>query len=96
MESRTKSIGISSWCAFSETLELPRNFVTPNVGKLNKHWQNCSEYCHVGWSLLWEDEGAVISARAELEDISNYLESQIQGLIGWPDLPISKYEEKTK
>ncbi|MDP3814206.1 hypothetical protein [Pseudomonas sp.] len=81
---------------FFETLELPCDFVTPNVGKLNKYWQACSEYCHVGWSLLWEDEGAVIAARAELGEISSYLDSQIQGLIGWPDLPVSKYEEKNQ
>lgn len=79
---------------FFEALGLPCEFVTPNLGNLNKHWKTCSEYCHVGWSLLWEDEGAIAAAKSELEGVACYLAAQIQGLIARPELPINTYEEK--
>ncbi|MDA8483611.1 hypothetical protein NNO07_11055 [Pseudomonas resinovorans] len=81
---------------FYEELQMPFPFATPHVGKLAKHWAACSEYCHIGWSLLWEDEGVVERALVELSEISVYLDAQIEGLIGWPELPESKDDAKNE
>ncbi len=34
-----------------DLLEINIRMVAPNVGQLHRHWKECSELCHIGWTL---------------------------------------------
>lgn len=39
-------------------LQIPSKIVTPNIGRLQRHWHDCSELCHISWSIASYDTSA--------------------------------------
>jgi hypothetical protein len=65
-------------------LKIPATLVTPDIGKLSRYWHDCSELCHVGWSLACGDPKVVLSAVEALVEIRDFLLAQMRGWVTWP------------
>ncbi len=57
-----------------------------NLSILKKHWQFCSEYCHMQFSLptSWGDSAFVEAAYKGLCDVSEFLTDINSSLLVWP------------
>jgi len=68
-----------------EMLGIPP-FATPNVGRLKRYWQNCSELCHIAWTVQANDLNIRSEKYELLVNIRKELQQFINGLIGWPEI----------
>ena len=66
-------------------LKINQQFYTPNIGKLSKYWQECSELCHIGWPLGSSVPEVRKLTFSKLTKISNALQQHVNSL-GWPVL----------
>jgi hypothetical protein len=57
---------------------------TPKIGALSKYWHECSELCHIAWSLSCVVPEARKAAFLALTGIAETLSAQVQSLGGWP------------
>jgi len=64
--------------------EIKFDFVTPNLGEFAKQWHNCSELCHISWTLSCSVPQLQIAALRTLKSIEKSLTEQIGGLASWP------------
>jgi hypothetical protein len=60
-------------------------FTTPNIGLLAKHWDDCSELCHIAWPLSCSVTSVQEAAFSSLSTVSDTLISLVQSA-GWPVL----------
>jgi hypothetical protein len=67
--------------------------VTPNVGRLKKHWHACSELCHITWSVVSSNPNIQKEAYAHLVETYDELDRFISGNVGWPDIRNSAFFE---
>ena len=65
-------------------LKINGSLVTPNLRQLSKHWDECSELCHIGWSLACGNSQLRTDAFATLKEIQDSLTNQVTGLVTWP------------
>ncbi|MDO9625160.1 MAG: hypothetical protein Q7J46_14350 [Pseudomonas sp.] len=75
---------------FFDELGIERSFATPQVGQLSSHWHTCSDYCHIGWTIFQEALEDRLEVYDKLGMIADYLRVQIDGIIGWPGLPVAE------
>lgn len=66
-------------------LKIDNSFLTPQIGKLSSYWHDCSELCHVGWSLACSAHEARKAAFTSLTEIAKALAAQVASM-GWPVL----------
>lgn len=69
-----------------DSLKINVNLITPNLGQLHKYWQNCSELCHVPWTITPKTIDLRKKILNELEEISDCLSKYISGLMSWPNI----------
>ena len=58
--------------------------ITPNVGRLKKHWHACSELCHVAWSVVSGNPDVQKETYVLLVEVCEELGGFISGAVGWP------------
>ena len=68
-----------------EMLEL-NPCLTPNIGRLKRHWHDCSELCHVAWTVQANDTHIQVEKYNLLVSIHEELQKFTEGLIGWPEI----------
>ena len=66
-------------------IKIDAPFHTPNIGMLSKYWHECSEFCHIAWTLSCAAPEARTAAYAALTEIAGTLSDHVQSL-GWPVL----------
>ena len=54
------------------------------MGQLSRHWHQCSEFCHVGWTFASQEAEVRRQAHQVLTCIKVALEGHTSGLIAWP------------
>jgi hypothetical protein len=58
---------------------------TPDLGKLARHWDYCSEFCHIGWPLSSHVREQQVEAAANLGTIAAELQALVESA-GWPTI----------
>jgi hypothetical protein len=66
--------------------------VTPQIGKLAKYWHDCSELCHISWTLSCSIPDEQQAAFASLSEVSSSL-SELVASLGWPVLRDNAFVE---
>lgn len=59
--------------------------ITPNIGRLKRHWHACSELCHIAWSVVSADPAVQKEKYVLLVEVYEELGRFISGHVGWPD-----------
>lgn len=66
-------------------LQIDNPLPTPNLAALSKRWHECSELCHIAWTLAAMHPPAVAAAHQALRETEELLEQHVGGLI-WPSI----------
>jgi hypothetical protein len=80
-----------------EALKIDWPIITPNLSRFSSYWHQCSELCHVAWTLVSENEKLVQEVYSTLQEISQFLEVYINGVVNWmrvEEMPFREVEEK--
>jgi len=70
-----------------EQLKLETRIQPINLGRLRRSWHECSELCHVSWSLLVDspNQGSVIADKyLAMSEIRQFVRTIVDNGIGWP------------
>jgi hypothetical protein len=70
-----------------EALQAPWRVQQISLGRLHQGWQECSEYCHITWSLLADSPGQnelIEAAFVRLTEIQQFVRSVVDHGISWP------------
>ena len=74
-------------------LKIERKLPTPKLGELSSHWHQCSELCHIGWSLAAGDPQLAAESYAALKTIEVFLNEQVADLVTWPRISDSSFAD---
>ena len=80
-----------------EMLKIKPTLITPDFGKMHENWSDCSELCHIGWTLVADDKKILKEQYLILTNISTFLIDCINGIISWSkikDQPHKELEER--
>lgn len=69
-----------------DSLQTGDKLIPPDLGKLHKSWDTCSELCHITWTIAPKDLKLKRNIFYELEEIHNLLSSYTSGLTSWPQV----------
>lgn len=79
----------------SKLLGLEHNITPPKLGQLSRYWQECSDYCHIAWSLVSDNPEFTKEAYKFLVKAAEFLEEQTKALEMIPSLPsLGEIEKK--
>jgi len=76
-----------------EMLKIKPTLITPDFGKMHKNWSDCSELCHLGWTLVADDKKIVKEQYITLTNISIFLTDCINGLVSWVKIKDQAHKE---
>jgi hypothetical protein len=62
-------------------LKIEEQLPTPKLSLLSKYWAECSELCHIAWSLNSNDAQLAADSHAFLTTIGAFLAEQVNGLV---------------
>lgn len=74
-------------------LKIDLLLVTPNLRQLSRFWHECSEVCHVAWSLASLNREFAKKSYEALEAICEFLREQVNGLLTWGTVVDSPFRE---
>jgi hypothetical protein len=80
-----------------DALKINQPITTPKLGQFSKHWHDCSELCHIAWSLVCGNPEIEERAYKALKEISDFLKVHIDGGAIWgrlEDLPFKELEKE--
>lgn len=66
-------------------LKIDSPLPTPRLGELSKRWHECSELCHIAWTLAATHRPMTIEAHQALREIEALVKEHVGGLI-WPSI----------
>jgi hypothetical protein len=69
-----------------DNLKIDKKLATPDLGRLHNHWDNCSELCHITWTITPKDRKFKQQVLKELEEVQATLESYTSGLTSFPKI----------
>jgi hypothetical protein len=61
--------------------------VRPDLGQLASYWSQCSELCHIGWTLTSGIPGLCESTFNQLRSMHESLAAQAASVASWPIIP---------
>jgi len=73
-------------------LKVKEQLPTPKLGQLSRYWHECSELCHIAWSLVSQDAQLVVDLHAALTTIETFLTEQVSGLVTWPKIADADFD----
>ena len=74
-------------------LKIDQPIITPKLGQLSKYWHDCSELCHIAWSLVCGNQEIEDIAHKTLKEISDFLKVHIDGGAIWGRLENLPFKE---
>lgn len=77
-------------------LKVPQSLPTPKLGELSRYWHECSELCHVAWSLAAGDSKLAEESYAALRIIESSLIAQTSGFVSWPRIADASFDKLRK
>lgn len=78
-------------------LKIEIQLITPQLGKLSHYWSECSELCHISWTIVSRDIGIANQQFTNLKNIAEFIATNLAGLVSWSkivDLPFCEIEEQ--
>jgi hypothetical protein len=79
-----------------DELHVPWRVQQINLGRLRQGWEECSEYCHITWSLLADSPGQtglIERAFASLSEIQQYIRTVVDHGITWPRIADASFAD---
>lgn len=66
-------------------MQAPVVLARPNLGRLSRHWHECSDLCHVTWTLsAATNPQLTLQSKEQLVTIHAYILSLTESLVSWP------------
>jgi len=79
-----------------QALKIPWKIPTPDIGKFSGYWHECSELCHIAWTLASANQELVFIAYRNLLEISDFLKEHVEGVVTWAkiaDMPFREIQD---
>ncbi len=67
-----------------DAMKVPLTLARPNFGRLKRAWHDCSELCHLPWTLASQAPDAFTAALSEIAEVGEYLVELMKDTIAWP------------
>jgi hypothetical protein len=79
-----------------QALKIPWKITTPEIGKFSHYWHECSELCHIAWTLASANQELTAIAYSNLVEISDFLNNHVEGVISFvniEDMPFRNLQD---
>jgi hypothetical protein len=83
----------SFYAILMKILQIPSQIVAPNIGHLQRYWHDCSELCHIAWSIASYDAAVQQEQYLLLSHIQAELQQCMNSIIGWPNISDAAFIE---
>ena len=83
----------SFYAILMKLLQIPSRIVAPNIGHLQRLWHDCSELCHIAWSIASYDAAVQQEQYSLLSRIHAELQQSINSIVGWPHISDAAFLE---
>ena len=74
-------------------LQVPSQIVAPDIGQLKRHWHDCSELCHIAWSIASSDPDIQVEQYSLMSQIEAELQQYRNSIVGWPHISDTAFSE---
>lgn len=69
-----------------QALKIPWEIPTPDIRRFSSYWHECSEFCHIAWTLASSNAEIVSMAYNGLLTISDFLNKHMDGVVLWANM----------
>jgi hypothetical protein len=69
-----------------DALKIPWKIQTPDIGRFSSYWHECSELCHIAWTLVAKQQDVADIAFQGLSEIADFLRQHVDGVITWANI----------
>lgn len=63
-----------------------RKIMTPKFKTFERYWQQCSQLCHINWTIIPKNRDLRKRTFSNLEEIESFLRTQLEGISSWPNI----------